>query len=253
MKYTVFVFRLRPYHLVLHQSLSEQDFDYRLNHCHWMLGMLNENRQFLSQILWTDEATFNSNGKVNIHNMHYWSEQNPHWLREVQHQGRWSVNVWCGILGGSIIGPFFFNQPLNGNVFLDFLQNHLPILLEDVPLETRRNMFLQLDGCPAHFAVNVRQYLNEMFPNRWIGRGSLFPWPARSPDLTCLDFYLWGRLKDIVFQTEPTTRENMQERIHNAINSLPRIEIEAAVLSTQQRLQLCVEHDGRQFEHLRTH
>ena len=125
--------------------------------------------------------------------------------------------------------------------------------IEDVPLETRRNMFLQLDGCPAHFAANVRQYLTEMFPDRWIGRGSLFPWPARSPDLTCLDFYLWGRLKDIVFQTEPTSRENMQERIHNAINSLPRIEIEAAVLSTQQRLELCIEHDGRHFEHLRTH
>lgn len=249
----LFIFRLHPYHLVLHQGLNEQDFDRRLDYCHWMLGMINENRQFLSQILWTDEATFNSDGKVNMHNMHYWSAENPHWFRGVQHQGRWSLNVWCGILEGNIIGPYFFDQPLNGNIFLDFLANQLPILLENVALETRQNLFLQLDGCPAHFAINVRDHLNAVYQQRWIGRGSLFPWPPRSPDLTCLDFYLWGRLKDIVFQTQPTTRQDMEHRIRNAIRNLPRAEIEAAINSTQERLQQCIECDGKHFEHLRRH
>lgn len=103
-----FTFRLHPYHIVLHQALIEQNFDNRLNYCQWMLGMLEENRNFLTEILWTDEATFSSDGRVNRHNMHYWSAENPHWLREVQHQGRWSLNVWCGIIGDRIIGPYFF-------------------------------------------------------------------------------------------------------------------------------------------------
>lgn len=213
--------------------------------------MINETPQFLSQILWTDEATFSSDGRINLKNMHYWSTTNPYWMQEVQYQGRWSVNVWCGILGDTIIGPYFFDEPLNGNRFLDFIRNILPVLLENVPLETRRNMFLQLDGCPAHYLIQVREHLNETYRNRWIGRGSLFPWPARSPDLTCLDFYLWGRLKDLVFQTRPTSREDMKNRIRNAIRSLPRAEVEAAVLSTRKRLQQCVENDGKQFEHLR--
>lgn len=237
----------------MHQALNEQDFDRRMDHCHWLLGMINESPQFLSKILWTDEATFNSDGRVNLHNMHYWSAENPHWIREVQHQGRWSVNVWCGIIGGTIIGPYFFDQSLTGNLFLQFLRNELPVLLEDVPLETRQDMFLQLDGCPAHFSINVREHLNEAYPDRWIGRGSLFPWPARSPDLTCLDFYLWGRLKDIVFQTRPTTREDMRNRIQNAVRRLPTAEVEAAVFSTIGKLGQCVEHNGRHFEHLRKH
>lgn len=215
--------------------------------------MISENRHFLSQILWTDEATFNSDGRVNVHNMHYWAAENPHWLVEVQHQGRWSLNVWCGILGGNIIGPYFFHQPLNGNAFLEFLVSQLPNLLEDVPLDLRQNMFLQLDGCPAHFAVNVREHLNAAFPQRWIGRGSLFPWPPRSPDLTCLDFYLWGRLKEIVYLTQPTTKQDMENRIRSAVHQLPRVEIEAAVRSTQDRLQHCIERNGQQFEHLRRH
>lgn len=98
---------LHPYHIELHQALLETDFDRRLDYCHWLNSMINEDPDFLSRILWTDEATFSSNGGVNLHNMHYWSPVNPHWMREVNYQNRWSLNVWCGILGDRIIGPFF--------------------------------------------------------------------------------------------------------------------------------------------------
>jgi len=164
----------------------------------------------------TDESTFSSAGGVHLHNMHYWSENNPHWMRQVTHQSRWRLNVWCGIVEGKIIGPHFFEQN-NRETFLKFLNVFLPPLLEHVSLETIRNMWFQLDGCPAPYERNVRQQLGEQYSNRVIARGSLFPWPARSPDLTCLDFYLWGRLKDIVFQKKPTTKENMMHRIRTAV------------------------------------
>lgn len=75
----------------------------------------------------------------------------------------------------------------------------------------------------------------------------------RSPDLTCLDFYLWGKLKDIVYGMRPTTREDMIDRITNAVHSIPVSEIETAVASTEQRLELCMEHNGQHFEHFRGH
>lgn len=37
-----------------------------------------------------------------------------------------------------------------------------------------------------------------MFPGKWIGTHSSIPWPPRSPDLTCLDYFLWGYLKNKV-------------------------------------------------------
>lgn len=175
---------MHPYHLVLHQALNDQDYDRRLDHCHWLGNMILENPEILFHILWTDEASFRSDGEVNLHNVHYWSRTNPRWMQEVQHQGRWSINVWCGIVGGRIIGPFVFEEVLNGETYLNFLCNILPILLEDVPLEVRRNMIFQHDGCPAHFAVNVREHLDRTFAGKWIGRGSLFPWPARYFDIT---------------------------------------------------------------------
>lgn len=63
-----------------------------------MLGMNRENRHFLSEILWTNEATFRSDGNVNLHNVHYWFNNNPNWLHDVQHQSHWNLNIWCGIL-----------------------------------------------------------------------------------------------------------------------------------------------------------
>jgi len=37
---------------------------------------------------------------------------------------------------------------------------------------------------PLYYGRRVTATLNEIFPNRWIGC-----WPARSPDITPLDFF----------------------------------------------------------------
>ncbi|KZC14926.1 hypothetical protein WN55_07881 [Dufourea novaeangliae] len=71
-------------------------------------------------------------------------------------------------------------------------------------------MWLQHDGCPAHYARRVRDALNELYPNKWIGRGRLVSWPPRSPDTTPLNFFFWGALKNTVYQEVPTTPENMK-------------------------------------------
>jgi hypothetical protein len=42
------------------------------------------------------------------------------------------------------------------------------------------------------YAVIVRRYLDEVFPNRWTVRRGQIEWSARSPDLTPLDFFFMG-------------------------------------------------------------
>ena len=79
-----------------------------------------------------------------------------------------------------------------------FLQDELPALLENVPLQTWRQMYYQHDGAPLHFSQIVRQYLNHTFPNRWIGRGGTQNWPPQSPDLNPLHYQVWGYMKAMV-------------------------------------------------------
>jgi hypothetical protein len=52
-----------------------------------------------------------------------------------------SGNVWCRLIGGKLIVPFFYNGTLSGRRYLNFLIDELPRLLEDVSLEKRERMF----------------------------------------------------------------------------------------------------------------
>jgi hypothetical protein len=53
-------------------------------------------------------------------------------------------------------------------------------------------MMKEYDGAPPHYGVIFRKYLDKVFPNRWVGRRVQIESPARSSDLTPLDFFLWG-------------------------------------------------------------
>ncbi|KOC65221.1 hypothetical protein WH47_09800, partial [Habropoda laboriosa] len=55
------------------------------------------------------------------------------------------------------------------------------------------------DGAPPHYTSAVRNWLNENFHNKWIGRGG--PRSPRSPYCSPCDFFLWGYIKEIVFRT----------------------------------------------------
>jgi hypothetical protein len=81
---------------------------------------------------------------------------------------------------------------LTGAVYANFLNMELAHLLENIPLIFLVNQWFKHDGAPPHFSRNVQGILNRMYPNRWIGLGGLGHWPARSPDLNPLDFFLWG-------------------------------------------------------------
>lgn len=234
-----------PYHVSLHQQLHGNDFHHRVQFCQWAL---TENA--LQFYLFTDEAGFTNHGAVNLRNMHYWAVDNPRWLRQVERQRPWTVNVWCGIIGDHLIGPHFIAGAQTAATYIAFLQNDLPTLLENVPLETRRRMWYQHDGAPAHSAINTRLTLDRMFDGRFIGRGGRIHWPARSPDLTPLDFFLWGTLKENVYRDVPTTPEDMKQRIVAACGDITPDVLRRVRHSLRHRLQLCAANDGHHFEHL---
>jgi hypothetical protein len=83
-------------------------------------------------------------------------------------------------------------------------------------------MWFQHDGAPLHYYRRVRQYLDNWRGDHWIGRGGPVAWPARSPDLTLLDFFLWGFVNQEVYQEKPTTSQDMKNRIRNVFQTIRR-------------------------------
>jgi hypothetical protein len=134
--------KLHPYHLQKVQQLQPGDPARRLDFCKW----LNESRHLYRYVLFSDEAQFTRDGINNTRSSHVWAELNPHPKIETNFQRRFIINLWCGVLHDQLIGPFVFPGRLTGAVYLQFLQEELQQLPEDVPLAVRYRMMFQHDG-----------------------------------------------------------------------------------------------------------
>ncbi|KYN28330.1 hypothetical protein ALC57_02255 [Trachymyrmex cornetzi] len=108
----------------------------------WFLNQTDNNSQFSQNILWTVEAIFTRQGILNQRNSHVWSHENPRAIHEQHFQHGFQCNVWLGIMGNILIGPYFLPARLNANGFLAFLNNEF------------------YDGCPAHYGEG---------PDLWLG------------------------------------------------------------------------------------
>ncbi|XP_049789833.1 uncharacterized protein LOC126195317 [Schistocerca nitens] len=126
--------RLQPYHNQRVQALEEQDFPPRCEFSEWFL----------------------------LHSaQHDFCQQNTRHIVATHFQRRFSVNVWAGMLNNYIIGPYVSPARLTGNYYRKFLEEKLlPMLLEDIPLGIRYNMWFLHYGAPPHNGHRVHRFLD---------------------------------------------------------------------------------------------
>jgi hypothetical protein len=72
------------------------------------------------------------------------------------HQTILGSNVWCGLLGGKLLGPYI-NE--GTRTFTRIPSDVLPTYMDDTSLMIRNNVLFQLNGIPAHIAIDVREHL----------------------------------------------------------------------------------------------
>jgi hypothetical protein len=238
--------KIYPFKPKFRHTLEIQDHALRLDFCLWIGEKLMENRNFHKRILFSDECTFSTNGVVSSQNCRFWSRDNPNFKINTRNQRYRKVNVWCGMLINKIIGPYFFDENLNQHSYLSMLRNFLIPSLQDVNLE---NIYYQQDGCPAHSTLLVRAWLDQQFPERWIGRYGSMHWPARSPDLSPMDFFLWGHLKQKVY-AEPVGNnvEILKQRITAAVREVNLETLGKVYMEFRNRAERCATNGGDYVE-----
>lgn len=242
--------KFKPYKFRICQGLRPGDDERRRNFCEWYTRMCEDNVNFPLKVIWSDESRVSNNGICNRRNTHYWSQRNPRVNRTARYQHRFGFNMWCGILGTRIIGPFIYRNSLTSERYLDLLRHDLEDALDNLPLGAVHDCWLQQDGAPAHNSRDVRQYLSERFPRKVIGTYSETPWPARSPDLTPLDFFLWGYIKNEVYRECFENEEHLLRSVQAAFNKITPEMLSRVLDSTVRRAYCCLESGGNLFEHL---
>jgi hypothetical protein len=77
-----------------------------------------------------------------------------------------------------------------------------------------------------------------------------FCWPARSPDLTPLDFFLWGHVKNLVYRVPVNNLDTLRNRIRDAMAMVTPEMLQNVRNNLLKRARLCIQAGGSRFEHL---
>ncbi|KAJ8935630.1 hypothetical protein NQ318_009140 [Aromia moschata] len=80
------------------------------------------------------------------------------------------------------------------------------------------------------------------------GSSPLIRWPPRSPDITPLDFFLWGTIKNKVYATRPQIREELSDRIREAYQSITRQQLRNVIRNNRRRIEKCIRELGGLIE-----
>lgn len=241
------VLKFKPYKIQVLQKINDRDHAKRVFMCETLTDLYRTYPNF--RIIMSDEAAFHINGRVNKHNCRIWGLENP---REFHQHERDSpkVNVWCAVSREKLYGPFFFAEnTVRGNNYTDMLENFFyPQLEQDGILN--QNVYFQQDGAPPHYSNIARESVNQQFGNNWIGRSGPIEWAPNSPDLTVPDFFVWGYVKDRVYNPMPATIEELKNNIRQVMENIPLEMLTAAFDNLMVRFHKCIDQEGRHIEHL---
>lgn len=176
----------------------------------------------------------------------WWSNENPRWVLDIKQVRSDQIMAWAGIINHTIIGPFYFDGNVTAEAYIELLGDFVIPQLHQLGFDLD-DIWFQHDGAPAHRAIVTQHFLDEHFGN-WIGLGGDIKWPARSPDLTPLDFFFWGYLRDRIYRTRPANIQELQSRIENCVETITVDMLDRVRDNIEQRVLLCQAAEGQHFE-----
>ena len=243
--------KMYPYKVQVVHGLKDGDPERRLLYCQWFLNKARETPEFLDSVFFSDEATFHLSGQVNRQNTRFWGLENPHEIAETKSFSP-KVTVWAATSSARVIGPFFFEYDqgkavtVNKKNYVNALETYfIPRLRElRIPLHS---VWFQNDNATPHTSGLSTQYLERRFQDRVIGKDL---WPARSPDLSPLDFFLFGYLKKRVYRNTPASTEDLKTAIVEEVATVNQGMLQNVFRNILTRVKKCTSRGGQHFQHL---
>jgi len=133
---------------------------------------------------------------------------------------------------------------VNGQYYRNvLLSQHMIPAIKHVARDT---FVFQQDSALAHRARDTIQLLQRETPD-FIGPGL---WPPNSPDLSPVDYKIWGVMQQRVDESRINSVDELKQRLHDVLHGVQQHIIDLAVTQWRQRLTACVRAHGRHFEHL---
>ena len=106
------------------------------------------------------------------------------------------------------------------------------------------NIWFQQDAATCHIAEAALDDLRPVFKDRIISYRADVVWPPRSCDLTPLDYYLWGTVKDKCYADKPETIGALKNNIRDAIGEIHLHTIDNVFKNWNDRVGYCMASRG---------
>jgi hypothetical protein len=119
------------------------------------------------------------------------------------------------------------------------------VLYRDLHLYPYKKMFFQQDRAMSRTAWDSMAAVRNLFPNHVISRYGDMTWPARSPELSACDLFLWGYLKSQVFKAPaPHIVQELKHWIQQEVKWIPVEMLQRVMGDVHKRLTECLEPNG---------
>ena len=105
----------------------------------------------------------------------------------------------------------------------------------------KKSYFIQNEAVP-YIVISSKYVLSDIFQDRLIGKVSSIIWPPYSPDLTPIGFWLWPKLKAIIFSKRHkplTSVRGLKLAIMHAFRRLQSENFDQLVPSVLRRMSSC--------------
>jgi hypothetical protein len=193
-------------------------------------------------MIFSDEAYFYLTLPNNKQNNRYWDvSANGYGIEVPLHDKK--LLVWCAISAKRVFGPYIFDGTVNSTNYLEMLKSFFwPKVLRT---QDYHKYYFQQNGASPHQATTVQTYLAERFGEKFIAKSD---WPPRSPDLNPCDFFLWGYLKQRVYNPLPKTLEDLRLNIVREVENLPETMLKATFSNFRKRCELFISAGGGHIE-----
>ena len=89
-----------------------------------------------------------------------------------------------------------------------------------------------------------------LFEDRIINRRADVVWPPRSCDLTPLDYYLWGNVKDKCYADKPETIDALKANIREAIGEIQLHTIDNMLINWTDQVGYCMASRSRHLNEI---
>ncbi|UYV68504.1 hypothetical protein LAZ67_5004531, partial [Cordylochernes scorpioides] len=183
--------------------------------CYMGFPTTDIDENWLSNVLWTDEAHLSLNGEVNTQNICIWASETLGFLQK------------CHFISPELQFGFCILQDRQALSEIIFMQ----------------------DGGLPHISRSAEQLLKDTFgEDRVISRHFIYQWPPKSTDLTPCDFWLWGYIKSRVYRCRPTTLTMLKASIRWHVLSISTDMLFNAVQSVIYHLKAVFVNEGRHIE-----